>query len=61
MNKTENVPVYSTNKPHAEQVKNRLKKRRRIGEIKGDVKVFLASMDRWERLCFDVKMKGGVI
>jgi hypothetical protein len=57
-NKIQNVPVYSTNKPHAEQVK---KRRRRIGEIKGEVKQFLASMDRWERLCFDVKLKGGVL
>jgi hypothetical protein len=57
-NKIQNVPVYSTNKPHAEQAK---KRRRRIGEIKGEVKQFLASMDRWERLCFDVKLKGGVV
>jgi len=53
MTQKTNVPVYSTSRPHTEQVKVR---RRRIGEIKGEVKKFLASMDRWERLCFDVKL-----
>jgi len=58
MTQKTNVPVYSTSRPHTEQVKVR---RRRIGEIKGEVKKFMQSMDRWERLCFDVSMKGGVI